>query len=352
VSADYADGAGSMRSSFLRRFAIACSAPLLWAPLGCSVGANGASADGLERDAADGASSTALIVLERTVTADDSVHGNAVARFIRMRAGAVDDETMEMVGATLDLPDVGACRAESARAASSAAPSTAPRAVELLDVGAIAFEANGTVTTLDSRALPDIVDLVTGVLYSTRTTPLDSDRLPSRGGYVVRTGGSAHATDLDHAVAPFVVLATAPGEPDELRIDGQDARAADGVTLTPGARVDLAWAVSDGDDPDDVVYVDVLSAATRTSAGALAGVEPVESVVRVRCLFADRGTASLPASAFVVAGGGEVSRSELSHGMLVVHRVHRELFQFAAQGTPSSGVIRFDFARAAEFTRR
>jgi hypothetical protein len=372
-----------MRPSFLttyltnglRPYAFASVAPLLVA---CSAGvATPGTADSI--DAADGAASAALVVVQRTVTAGETTHGSAVARFVRVRTGSVDDETLRMVGATLDLPALGTCAATNelsnqlsnhalARGAADSAPvDVAPRAVELLDVGGLAVEANGVRTSLEARALPDIVDLVTGVLYSTRTTTLDPDRLPARTGYVLRSTGSAAATDADHSVPAFAVAATAPGEPDELRIDGQDARDADGVSLTAGARVDLSWSVgsaSDTGNPDDVVYVELVADSRPGQPGE--GVEAGETAANVRCLFADRGVASIPATAFVVgqtvvgeSSGegalGEVRSVEMTHGTIIVHRVHREAFSVEGAtpgvGGIDSGVIRFDFARAAEFTR-
>jgi hypothetical protein len=341
-----------MRSSLLGPFvaglpgllALACAAP--------------GAGDTLERDAAEGASSAALIVIERTVTADGMAHGSAVARFMKMRSGSLDEVTLRMVGATLDLPAPGTC-AEGAPADSAsrsgvfddlAPASGGPRAVELLDVGSVAFDANGLHTSFEARALPDIVDLVTGVLYSTRASTLDADGLPPHGSYILRSTGSVQVADPERVVPAFSVSATAVGEPDELRVDGQDAHAADGVSLSAGARVDLAWRVGgDTADPDDVVYVELLSAVDATADG---------SRINVRCTFADHGVAVIPASVFATASArvtdigadvGEIAHSEVTRGTLVVHRIHREVFQV---GGIESGVIRFDFARAAEFTRR
>jgi hypothetical protein len=383
-----------MRTSQL---ALTALAPFVAFAMGCTAPVSGSGGDALapSEGAAPGAASAGLIVIERTVSADvagpaEEAHeagsasappstpsspsspspprASAVARFIKMRTGSLDEQTLRMVGATLDLPALGTCDQATAASpellapASSDAPSAddalAPRAVELLDVGALTVEANGSRTTLEARALPDIVDLVTGVLYSTRastrTTPPDVDALPGRGGYVLRSSGSSATADAEHTVPAFAVTATAPGEPDELKIDGQDARAVDGVVLAAGGRVDLAWQVSEPSDPDDVVYVEIV-------AGSAANTEQNAGAANVRCLFADRGAASLPASAFVTGASpttatGEAERAELTHGTLIVHRVHREAFQVQSHVTSqpaiASGIIRFDFARATEFSRR
>jgi hypothetical protein len=322
--------------SVLASAAVACSAPI----------ASPSSSDSFLRDAAEGASSAALIVFERTATGDESAHGSAVARFIRMRAGLVDDQTLRMVGATLDLPALGSCAATSVTddalgADGAPVDSDGPRAVELLDVGTVTVESAGARASLEARALPDIVDLVTGVLYSSRTA-FDTDGLPARGAYVLRSSGSAARSDVERGVPAFTVPATAPGAPDELRVDGQDAKGADGLVLTAGARSEVAWSVGDANDPDDVVYIDVVSA---TDA------RPSEAAATMRCAFADHGSATLPASAFGPSG------SEIARGTMVVHRLHSETFR--VPGDPVSGrtgieagVVRFDFARAAEFTRR
>ncbi len=357
----------------LAPLAVACSAPL------AGPGASGASGDAFLADAAEGAASAGLIVFERTVSADESTHGSAVARFLRMRNGSVDEQALRMVGATLELPATGTCAAAASTrtdptGALSVDEADEPRAVELLDVGAVTVEASGTLVTLEGRSLPDIVDLVTGVLYSTRTSsgapaaatgrpgatdgelqapaaaPPGLAGLPATGTYVFQSTGSASTADADHSVPAFTVTAAAPGEPGELRVDGQDARSNDGVQLTVGARADLVWSVGDANNPDDVVYVELVPAVAST--GAAAGAEPVATV---RCTFADHGAASIPASAFALGHG------EMTRGTLVVHRVHRELFHVAGrpatEQTPGhvgidSGVVRFDFARAAEFTRR
>jgi hypothetical protein len=282
-------------------------------------------------------------VLERTVASDDVPHSSAVARVIRMRSGTVDEQTLQMLGATIDLPAVGACGGASPLAASTLdlAEAEGPRAAELLDVGSLGLEAQGAKTTLEARALPDIVDLVTGVFYSSRSPALDA--LPSRGLYSVRATGTVSALDAEHAVPAFTVSATAPGEPRDLQIDGQDARSEGGVVLHPGAAVELAWTVERGaadtaTEPEDLVYIDLLPST-----------ESPDPVGAVRCLFADRGTATLPASAFTEGDG------ELDRGTLVVHRLHRETFQVSSDpnaGHIDSGIVRFDFARAAEFSRR
>lgn len=293
---------------------------------GCAAGAP----DGAGRDAAEGATSAAVVVIERTVSADETVRGSIVARFLRMRNGAVDDDALRMVGATLDLPAEGTCApqlggSDPGATIASSEPAI-PRAVELLDVGAVAIESGEARTELEARSLPDIVDLVSGVVYATRSTePFDARTLPGHGSYQLSMGGSA---ELD--LPPFSMSATASGEPDGLHVDGKDVRANDGIVFTIGANVDVRWDVADDRAPDDLVYIDIAPSGATSPTGAT-----------IRCQFADRGSATLPATAF--------DSGTVSAGTLIVHRVHREMFHV---GGIDSGVLRFDFARAIPFTRR
>ncbi len=275
---------------------------LLGLLLGCSANVSGAPEPG---DAEVGASA-AVVVVERTGGTGDS-HASAVARFVRMRSGAVDEDALRLVGAAVDFPPLGAC------AAPAFAPASAARKVELLDVGAVSLEAEGVRTALAARQLPDVVDLISGVVYSTRAS--DAAWLPADGTYVLRAAGAFEAE-----IPAFEATATAPGEPSSLLVGGQDARAL--VVLSGGAPVDLTW---DAGAADDLLYVDVTSGAATAAT--------------VRCLFEDAaGRATIPPSAFADGAAGTV----------LVHRLHRESFR--ARGI-DTGEIRFDIARAVGWSR-
>jgi hypothetical protein len=276
---------------------VACSAPVA------------ASSDSADAEAA-ASPATAVVVVERTSGPNDASRAEAVARFVQMRSGAVDDQALRMVGAAVDFPAMDAC--EPVARAWGDAPA---RAVKLADVGLVSLEPQGTgntKTSLVARQLPDVADLVSGVVYSARGADQEG-ALPSHARYALRVTGTAE-------VDPFEVLATAPPEPTDVRVDGQDARAA--VSLTPGTGAELVW---DPGAAEDLVYVDVVSREGATPA--------------VRCLFSDIGHATLAASAFGAIDEGTVS----------VHRLHRE--NFRAKGL-DTGEVRFDFARAIPFTRR
>jgi hypothetical protein len=269
---------------------------------------------------ADANATSAVVVVERTVGASDA-RASAVARFVRMRSGAVDDDALRLVGATVDFPALGSC----ATALATRKAGTA-RALELLDVGAISLEANGLRTNLQARQIPDVVDLLSGVVYATPTA--DADTLPPGSVYVLRAAGS-----VEQEVAPFAVSASAPDEPSQVRIAGQDVGperndvvalpAAFGAAAGAGVAVEVSW---EPGAADDFVYVDV------------SGQPDVGAQTAARCLFSDVGRATLTPAAF----------GEMTNGTIAIHRLHREPFR--VKGV-DAGEVRFDFARVVAFTR-
>jgi len=286
-------------------------------PLLCaaSVGCSASLASPADPDAEVSASSAAVVLVERTVSADDSARAEAVARFVRMRSGAVDDDALRMVGATIEFPALGTCASLATAQPRESGPA---RALQLVDVGTIGLEANGTHTALQARRLPDIVDLVSGVVYSTRAP--DPDSFPEGTAYTLHAAGRP---ELD--LAPFTVSATAPREPDDLRVAGQDPRTPGGLVLPSDSPTSLTWLAG---RRDDIVYVDVSQDASSGPSN-------------VRCVFED-------------AGHGVIAASALTNddGNLTVHRLHRETFQFPGQATGiDTGEIRFDFARTVSFRR-
>lgn len=282
---------------------------------GCSANvASGAA------DAEAQSSSAALVVVERTVSGD-SPRAETVARFVRVRSGAVDDGVMRLVGAAIELPAVGTC-ARLGGALGSGADSVDGRRsvpVELVDVGPVYIEANGLPSRLPTRRLPDVADLVSGVVYAGSADP---EALPPGAFYTLHVAGVR-----DGDIAGFDAAARAPAEIAGLRLSGE---APTGKPIRiDGASVDLRW---DAGTASDVVYVDW------SAQGGAARPAPL-----VRCVFADHGHAEVPVPLLPAATlVGDV-------GALTVHRLHREPFQ--AHGL-DRGEVRFDFARVVPFTRR
>jgi hypothetical protein len=299
-----------------------CSAPVGAAPSG-----EGPAVEGT-------ASSAALVLVERTVStgAGDSARAEAVARFIRMRAGSIDEEALRMVGATVDFPAAGTCAPLTTLSTrTTQAPENEPaRAVELVDVGSVSVEANGVSLSLPPRRLPDILELVSGVVYSTRAP--DAESFPTEAPYVLRVSGRPNLSNgvpssMETDPGPFVVSAVAPaslGDSDTLQIGGHDAKTSGAIVLSSDAPIDVVWTAG---NPEDIVYIDVTSANSSVSPGSHAS----------RCVFGDTGRAVLPPGVLA-----------LGEGTLGVHRLHREFFQ--ARGI-DSGEIRFDFARVLAFRR-
>lgn len=269
------------------------------AALGCTgavAGAEGVDAEPVSR-------TNAVVAVERTSDPAEGVQAQASARFLRVSATTSTDEALSAVGASLDLPAIGTCAAVGTiDQVAGAAPAPV---VELVDVGTVSLEAAGGETLLWPRQLPDVTDVVSGVVYARAAA--DPSALPPSARYVVRVGGPG--------IAPLEMAAWAPGPADEIRVAGEDA----GQVVATGASLDLSWAASSAGD--DLVYVDV-------------------SPHDVRCVFGDTGTASL----------STVFLDE--QGTLAVHRLHREWTSGWATRGIETAEVRFDFARRVGYTRR
>jgi hypothetical protein len=270
--------------------------PLLPAALGCA-GTVAGPADGVDAEAT---STSAVVAVERTTDPTEGSRAQASARFLRITAPGSPTVALRAIGATLDLPPGGAC---ASVASLGSAPVTQAPVVELVDVGDVSLTAEGSETRLAARQLPDVTDVVSGVVYARATDP---SWLPASTSYVLHVGGG-------HGLPGFDVAATAPGDPADIHVTGEDAQGT--IAIARGATLELSW---NTDAADDAVYVDV---------------RPAD----VRCTFDAIGHASVPTALFDDAG------------TLVVHRLRRE-----ALHTPGidSGEVRFDFARAMAYVRR
>jgi hypothetical protein len=253
-------------------------------------------------------SATAIVVIERSAGPGDAVRGDAVvARFVRVRPGAVDDAALRLAGVVQDLPAIGACASPSDGAWSRAADPAAAQAgrqIDLLDVGAVTLEgAPGRSTSLLARAMPDPAGVVSGVFYSARTK---DDAFATGSRVQLRATGGEDLTD------GFSVSVPSPHELGD-------------VAVAPtAAGLDVTWDASEA-DPRDVVYVDVVDVNAA-------------SPIVARCTALDAGRLLVPASAL-----GAIDEGELS-----VHRLHRESFH--ARGV-DPGEVRFDLSRVSEFRR-
>lgn len=272
-------------------------------------GCSGNVATSAEAADAESSSAAGVIVVERI--SGDAARGEAVARFVRGRSAPLDDQALRWLGLEPELPALGTCSRDVARGASM--PSSG---VRLLDVGRVTVVADPVGASAEPqtmelvrRRLPDVVDVVSGVVYTA-----DATELPPRGSFEVRVVGEPELGSV-RAQTDFV------GEPANVRIQGQDTGGGV-VVVSPDAPVDVAWdAAKSG---DDLIYVDV---SLPEAAGRKASV--------TRCVVADSGRIAVPAAAFGDADGS-----------LVVHRVHRASFR--ASGI-DRGELRLDFAREVPF---
>jgi hypothetical protein len=240
-------------------------------------------------------SATALVVVERTAGPGDAIHGDAlVARFVRVRQGAVDDPALRLAGGALDVPTLGAC-------VSAAEPqvATAGRSVELVDVGNVSFEGAQGKTLLFPRAMPDPSGAVSGLFYSARAM----EAFTPGARVQLRVTGSADLPD------GFLVNVTSPRDVGDVH------------AFSSQFGLELAWD-ADSADTRDLVYVDVTAAQTLVA----------------RCATTDLGRFVVPQA--TIAG--------IDEGEVAVHRVHREPFR--ARGI-DSGEVRFDLARVVAFRR-
>jgi hypothetical protein len=281
-----------MRSVFLLLF------PMLGVAIGCAAPA----ADAQDADTAT--TTSAVVVVERATDATEGMRAEASARFIRVTASASAASALRSVGAGLDLPVAGGCAALSSLGSLGASTDRplAP-AAELLDVGTVSLEANGVATRLLPRQLPDVTDVVSGVVYARAA---DATLFPASTVYVVHIAGGGGMDGIDLPVS-------APADPANVRVADQGIEGG-AVTIRAASAVVLEW-TDDGSGDD--LYVDV------TPSG-------------VRCLL-DAGRGAVPASFFDDAG------------TLSVHRLHREPLR--SRGI-DAGEIRFDFARSVGYVRR
>lgn len=256
---------------------------------------------------AEATTTHALVIVERTADAVEGVHAEASARFVRVPAWSSMNDAFRAIGAGIDLPAAGTC-ASQARGAGNATLDVVP-VVELSDVGPVALEVGDSATRLVPRQLPDVTDVVSGVVYARAT---EGSLLPAAARYVLRVGGVP-------GLAAFDVEAIAPGDPNDVHVSGEEPA---GVLVASGPSVDLAW-VSDGSD--DVIYVDVQPAGVRCvfSAGIAPGADVNVHAALSTSLLDDTGT-------------------------LAIHRLRREAM--IARGV-DDGELRFDFARSIAYVR-
>lgn len=246
----------------------------------------------------------AVVTIERSESADGtSSKAEALAGFLEVPALVDAHSVLQLVGLGLDLPEPGACTLGSAP--TSAGPLTETARVEFVDAGAVELEVSGARERLAPYAFPTVTDSISGVLYTSRDRA--ADPLPSGSRYTLTADGDGLQIRASHDAPRALSGVTVNGTP-----------LAEVASVSTANPLDLTW---DVDAPGDIVYVELTASASR----------------RVICSFADElGAGSVPTEAFATQGTGRVS----------VHRLRTHEFD-VLQGDSSRGLLRFDFAVAA-----
>jgi hypothetical protein len=274
-----------------------------------TTGCTGAVSDPAAPVDAEPSTTSAVVIVDRTIDPSGGPRAEASARFVRVSAPSSIRDALRAIGATVDLPAPGTCVSLAVLAGGAATGTAAAPQVELVDVGAVSLEVSGRETHLVPRQLPDVTDVVTGVVYARAA---EAALFPAASRYVVHVNGGPE-------VNPFEVSATAPADPADVRIAGEDPT---GLIVPAGTPVEVDWTPGASDDS---LFVDMQPAA-------------------VRCTL-DSGQHSTPLPARATLPASLVDEA----GTLVVHRMHREAL--VARGL-EGGELRFDFSRSVAYVRR
>ncbi|MCL2450171.1 MAG: hypothetical protein FWD17_14585 [Polyangiaceae bacterium] len=287
-----------------------CALPMLTLVSFFALGCEGTVASATPSDA-EATTTSAVVIVERTVEPSSGPHVQASARFVRIPAAAGHPSDVEgalrAIGAAVDLPAKGRCVPLGSPAADIVSEDEPP-VVELVDVGSVSIESDRVETRLTARQVPDVTDIVSGIVYA---RAVDPNTFPPSARYVLHVGGQPQ-------IAAFDLVATAPPDPNDVTFTGETTPAG---SLVIGDTVEASWAP---DGTTDAIFVDLQPADVRCTLGE-GGAD------------ADAAHAALPASLL----GAE--------GTLTVHRLRRE-----AVSAPGlfGGELRFDFARSLAYARR
>lgn len=280
---------------------------------GCS-----AAVDDVDVRADDPAPTThGVVVLEQHVTIEgDDAQSRVSARFLRLRGG-MDRGSAERIVAA---PSFDVDAPEGCRLVSDDVTDVEPTdgSIELLDVGDVTLhvvdDTAEDAVPLAARAFPDVGDLVSGVIYTSRG---DTLLLPSASTYLIETSGSA---ELDG----FTVQAEPPEAPRGVRVGGSRSQVVFGEPL------ELSWDLSaaSGRTLSDRVQLELRTASSEAEV--------------LRCVLDDDGYAS------IAWPGALAGPASVGAGLEMTFHRHRRIV-----ATPSSAmddvVVDFDFSTQARF---
>ncbi len=242
------------------------------------------------------------------------------ARFVRL--SGLDVQTAESVvgsAARLD-PNVPLGCSWHEGTAPDAAPDAIEGSIELLDVGDILLRAGSTATPLVARAFPDVGDLVSGVVYTSRD---HRTALPAATTYSIEASGSVF-------VDGFSIQVEAPEALERVRLSqptvGLEAQLFDAgdITVVMGEELTIGWEPG-SPSSGDRIYVDVALVDDEPGAG------------RLLCVFDDQGTGVVPAAVVSAPVG------KLAAGGEIEIAVHRHRLVTAKPSGIDEAVVDFDF---------
>ena len=276
-----------------------------------------------EGDAADGSEQApqASVAVERTTfvppdsaSPQDRARSHVSALFMKVFGGLDHELAHQVIGSTdpSELEAPTGCRSRE-QPASPPLVEDFGGTIELVDVGDMILRIDAQAMPLAARAFPDVGDIVSGLIYTSRD---DSSDLPAGGTYVFESSGSA-------VMESFVLQAEAPSPPEDVKLGGQQL-SSDEAAVSAGEPLAISWEPGDGGDRI-VVQLDQPSQQDFTP---------------LRCVFLDdSGGGSVPAHLMDLQPGAEVE--------VAVHRLRRVEVSYkpAAHGSePHRAVVDFDFA--------
>jgi hypothetical protein len=284
-----------------------------------AAGCSATVVDDARTDEVDALSVHGSIAVERVVQLQNEAlleHGRVSARFLRV--SGLDVDTAERLVGRPSVDDRVGC--SFADPVTEHAP-VAPRggSIELLDVGEIVLRildpGEPTVLPLAPRAFPDVGELVSGVVYTSRD---DTTALAARATYLIETSGSDR-------IDGFVVQVEAPAAPGGVRLGGIPIESGE-LQIDSGEAIAVEW---ERGAPGDWMELNLSS--------------PDDDLGIVRCVFTDAGSAEVPAALVAFAPGAIVD--------VAVHRHRRTAVQVddvaLAPGGIDQAVVDFDFVVAS-----
>jgi len=217
------------------------------------------------------------VAVERLVTVstqlpERSARTHVSARFMQLSGGFDEQLAERVVGSPRELPPSGTCGWRTPTGLAPLPQGSTKGSIELLDVGEVLLHAGQSTMPLAARAFPDVGEVVSGVVYTSRDGTTD---LPAGVPYLIETSGSP-------LVSGFRLAVDAPFEPLELQIGGQPVDGEDVVVLR-GDVIELSWRAAP-DATGDLIVVDLSPLEADTRDG------PIEAV---RCAFDDTGSAAV-----------------------------------------------------------